>query len=100
MLRFTSRCNLSSRNAYAILMIMNLRRQTKGLPMFQKRREPKKQPILEYEDEHGVRKELPPEMTPWYLCYVGSDLFAGRIAEKLKSSAAASACRTINTWSL
>jgi hypothetical protein len=34
----------------------------------------KKQPILEYTDSHGVRKELPPEMTSWYLCYVNCDL--------------------------
>jgi hypothetical protein len=43
-------------------MIVNLRRQTKG------------QPTLECEDEHGVRKELPPEMAPWCLCHVGSDV--------------------------
>jgi hypothetical protein len=39
-----------------------------------KKKRAKKQPVLEHEDEHGVRKELPPEMTPWHLCYVGSDL--------------------------
>jgi hypothetical protein len=39
-----------------------------------KRKRAKKQPILEYSDEHGVRKELPPERTNWYLSYVGCDL--------------------------
>jgi hypothetical protein len=39
-----------------------------------KKKRAKKQPILEYTDEHGVRKELPPELTNWYLCYVACDL--------------------------
>jgi hypothetical protein len=39
-----------------------------------KKKRAKKRPILEYTDEHGVRKELPPEMTNWYLSYVGCDL--------------------------
>jgi hypothetical protein len=64
-----------------------------------KKKRARKRPILEYTDEHGVRKELPPEMTNWYLSYVGSDLFVERIAEKRKSSAAASACPTMNIWS-
>jgi hypothetical protein len=39
-----------------------------------KKKRAKKQPVLEYADKHGVRKELPPEMTNWYLCYVASDI--------------------------
>jgi hypothetical protein len=39
-----------------------------------KKKSAKKQPILEYTDKHGQRKELPPEMTGWYLCYMGCDL--------------------------
>lgn len=40
MLHFTSRCDLSSRNA-SIILIMNLRSQTKQLWLIRKRREPK-----------------------------------------------------------
>ena len=39
-----------------------------------KKKRAKKRPMLEHTDEHGVRKELPPEMTNWCLCHVGSDL--------------------------
>ena len=39
-----------------------------------KRKRAKKRPILEYTDEHGVRKELRPELTAWYLCYVSCDI--------------------------
>ncbi len=45
----------------------------------QKKKRAKKQPILEYTDKHGVRKELPPEMSNWYLCYVGCDLWLSLI---------------------
>lgn len=33
----------------------------------------KHQAILEYTDENGIRKELPPTKTPWYLMYVDID---------------------------
>ena len=39
-----------------------------------KKKRAKKQPILEYSDEHGVRKELPLKMTNWYLSFIGCDL--------------------------
>ena len=39
-----------------------------------KKKRAKKRPMLEHADEHGVRKELPPEMTNWYLSYMGCDL--------------------------
>ena len=39
-----------------------------------KKKRAKIRPILEYNDKQGVIKELPPELTTWYLCYVSCDL--------------------------
>jgi hypothetical protein len=33
----------------------------------------KRRTILEYQDENGIRKALPPTMTPWWLMYVETD---------------------------